>query len=92
MSEDDSIVDLLVDFQVSMMRLDSTSFLTGTSKHPPPQRSPSRPTSQDHSLNRSSRSDHRKAVEEDRGVSEYAFDHCFPGDKLGFKLVVLVGQ
>ena len=36
--------------------------------------------------------DHRKAVEEERGVSEYAFDYCFPGDEFGFKLVVLVGR
>ena len=36
--------------------------------------------------------DHRKAVEEDRGVSEYAFDYCFPGDELGFKLTVLAGR
>ena len=36
--------------------------------------------------------DHRKAVDEERGVSEYAFDYCFPGDELGFKLVVLVGH
>ena len=36
--------------------------------------------------------DHRKAVEEERGVSEYAFDYCFLGDELGFKLVVLVGR
>ena len=36
--------------------------------------------------------DHRKAVDEERGVSEYAFDYCFPGDEFGFKLVVLVDQ
>ena len=36
--------------------------------------------------------DHRRAVEEERGVSEYAFDYCFPGDELGFKLVVLSGR
>ena len=36
--------------------------------------------------------DHRKSVEEDRGVSEFAFDYCFPGDELGFKLVVLTGR
>ena len=36
--------------------------------------------------------DHRKAVEDERGVSEYAFDYCFPGDELGFKLVVLSGR
>ena len=32
--------------------------------------------------------DHRKAVGEERGISEYAFDYCFPGDELGFKLVI----
>ena len=26
------------------------------------------------------------------GVPEYAFDYCFPGDELGYKLVVLVGH
>ena len=36
--------------------------------------------------------DHRRAVEEERGVSEYAFDYCFPGDELGFKLVLLAGR
>ena len=36
--------------------------------------------------------DHRRAVDEERGVSEYAFDYCFPGDELGFKLVILVGR
>ena len=36
--------------------------------------------------------DHRKAVEDDRGISEYAFDYCFPGDELGYKLVVLIGR
>ena len=36
--------------------------------------------------------DHRKAVGDERGVSEYAFDYCFPGDELGFKLTVLVGR
>ncbi len=35
--------------------------------------------------------DHRKAVEEDRGLGEYHFDYCFPGDEFGFKLTVLVG-
>ena len=36
--------------------------------------------------------DHRKSVDEDRGVSEYAFDYCFPGDEFGYKLVVLAGR
>ena len=33
--------------------------------------------------------DHRKAVGEERKVSEYCFDDCFPGDELGFKLTIL---
>jgi hypothetical protein len=36
--------------------------------------------------------DHRKAVEEDRGLSEYSFDYCFPGDEFGFKHTILVGR
>ena len=36
--------------------------------------------------------DHRRAVEDERGASEYAFDYCFPGDECDFKLVVLVGR
>ena len=36
--------------------------------------------------------DHRKAVHGEKGISEYAFDYCFPGDELGFKLAVLVGR
>ena len=36
--------------------------------------------------------DHRKALDEVRGVSEYAFDYCFPGDELGFKMAVLIGR
>ena len=36
--------------------------------------------------------DHRKAVDEERGLSEYSFDYCFPGDEFGFKLTVLVGR
>ena len=36
--------------------------------------------------------DHRKAVEDERGVSEYAFEYCFPGDEFGHKLVVLAGR
>ena len=34
--------------------------------------------------------DHRRAVDDERGVSEYAFDYCFPGDELGFKLLVVL--
>ena len=29
--------------------------------------------------------DHRKCVQEDRGLSEYSFDYCFLGDELGCK-------
>jgi len=36
--------------------------------------------------------DHRKSAEEERGLSEYSFDYCFPGDEFGFKLTVLVGR
>ena len=36
--------------------------------------------------------DHRKAVEEDIGLSEYSFDYCFPGDEFGFKLTILAGR
>ena len=36
--------------------------------------------------------DHRRAVEEERGISEYAFDYCFPGDEFDFNLVVLAGR
>lgn len=36
--------------------------------------------------------DHRKDAGKERGLSEYAFDYCFPGDELGFKVTVLVGR
>ena len=36
--------------------------------------------------------DHRKEVKEERGLSEYSFDYCFPGDEFGFKLTVLIGR
>jgi hypothetical protein len=36
--------------------------------------------------------DHRKCVTEERGLSEFSFDYCFPGDEFGFKLTVLVGR
>ena len=32
--------------------------------------------------------DHRRCVEQERGLSEYAFDYCFPGDEFGFKLTI----
>ena len=36
--------------------------------------------------------DHRKSIEEPRGLSEYSFDYCFPGDEFGYKLTVLAGR
>ena len=36
--------------------------------------------------------DHRKSIDEPRGLSEYSFDYCFPGDEFGFKLTVVVGR
>ena len=36
--------------------------------------------------------DHRRSAEEERGLSEYSFDYCFPGDEFGFKLTILVGR
>ena len=36
--------------------------------------------------------DHRKGIDEERGLSEYSFDYCFPGDEFGFKLTILVGK
>ena len=36
--------------------------------------------------------DHRKSIDEPKGLSEYSFDYCFPGDELGHKLTVLVGK
>ena len=36
--------------------------------------------------------DHRKGIEDERGLSEFSFDYCFPGDEFGHKLTVLVGR
>ena len=36
--------------------------------------------------------DHRKSAEEERGLNEFSFDYCFPGNEFGFKLTVLVGR
>jgi hypothetical protein len=36
--------------------------------------------------------DHRKAVDEERGLSEFSFDYGFPGNELGYKLTMLVGR
>ena len=34
--------------------------------------------------------DHRKAVDGERGLNEYSFDCCFPGDEFGYRLTVLL--
>ena len=31
--------------------------------------------------------DHHSAVDRERGLSEYCFDYCLPGDELGYKMV-----
>ena len=36
--------------------------------------------------------DHRKSIDEPRGLSEHSFDYAFPGDEFGFKLTVLSGR
>jgi hypothetical protein len=36
--------------------------------------------------------DHRRDMGKERGLSEYSFDYCFPGDEFGFKLTVMVGR
>ena len=36
--------------------------------------------------------DHRRDAGESRGLAEYSFDYCFPGDEFGFKLTVLSGK
>ena len=36
--------------------------------------------------------DHRKVVDQERDISEYSFDSCFPGDELGHQLAILVGK
>ena len=36
--------------------------------------------------------DHRREVGKERGLSEYSFDYCFPGDEFGYNLTVLVGR
>ena len=33
---------------------------------------------------------HRKQSREVKGLAEYHFDYCFPGNELGFKLSILV--
>ena len=36
--------------------------------------------------------DHRKSVDEPKGLPEFSFDYCFPGDELGYKMTILVGR
>ena len=36
--------------------------------------------------------EHRKDVKDERSLPEFAFDYCFPGNELGYKLTVLVGK
>jgi hypothetical protein len=36
--------------------------------------------------------DHRKCVREERGLPEFSFDYCFPGDDFGYRLTILVGR
>ena len=35
---------------------------------------------------------HCRDKRDERDLSEYSFDYCFPGDEMGFKWVVLVGK
>jgi hypothetical protein len=36
--------------------------------------------------------DHRKCIREERGLPEFSFDYCFPGDEFGYRLTILVGR
>ena len=36
--------------------------------------------------------DHRKDTRGERGLPEFSFDYCFPGNKVAYKLTVLVGR
>ena len=36
--------------------------------------------------------DHRRDVREARGLPEYSFDYCFPGNEFGYHLTILVGR
>jgi hypothetical protein len=36
--------------------------------------------------------DHRKDIREERGLPEFSFDYCFPGDEFGYRLTILVGR
>ena len=35
---------------------------------------------------------HQRDAGNERGLPEYSFDYCFPGDERGFKWTVLVGK
>ena len=35
---------------------------------------------------------HMRGEENERGLPEYSWDYCFPGDEMGYKWVVLVGR
>lgn len=35
--------------------------------------------------------DHKRVFKDERGLDEFHFDYCFPGDEFGFKIAVLVG-
>ena len=37
-------------------------------------------------------SDHRKGIDEERGLAEFSFDYCFPGDDLDHRITILVGR
>ena len=37
-------------------------------------------------------SDHRKSIDEERGLAEFSFDYCFPGDDLDHRITILVGR
>ena len=36
--------------------------------------------------------DHRRSTDGPRGLSEYSFGYCFPGDEFGFKVTILNGE
>ena len=36
--------------------------------------------------------DHRKSIEEERGLAEFSFDYSSPGNELGYKVTILVGR
>jgi hypothetical protein len=36
--------------------------------------------------------DHRRDARGPRGLPEFSFDYCFPGDEFGYKLTILIGR